>query len=246
MNSTRSNIRRKRPRIKKGGKLLIIYYNFPPVKVPGAVRIANFYREACKYFGAVHAITSANRYRLQQDPDLETGCRHITEVPAYDLRRLTLPKNKGNTPYLSGQQQKRPFVLFLRRLVNSFPLNILIGDGGAYYIWRGYQAGKKLVEQEGITHVFSTFRPYSDHIIAYLLKRRFPQLVWVADFRDLHVDPVLRNVLWPNFQKRCNRWVLRRADVVSTVSVFLYELCILELSTQASETPPRFLRHYGS
>jgi len=51
-----------------------------------------------------------------------------------------------------------------------------------------------------------------------LLKRRFPHLVWVADFRDLHVDPVLNNVVWPSFQKRCNRWVLRRADVVSTVS----------------------------
>lgn len=199
-------------------KLLIVYYNFPPVKVPGAVRISNFYREARKYFTEVHALTSANRYLLQQDHSLETHCPHIKEVPAWDLRRLTLRKKQSNTPYLSGNSTDRPLIAFFRRLINSFPFNILVGDGGAYYIWRGYQAGKRLVEKQGITHVFSTFRPYSDHIVAYLLKRRFPHLVWVADFRDLHVDPVLDNVVWPAFQKRCNRWVLRRADVVSTVS----------------------------
>ncbi|MCO6480257.1 MAG: hypothetical protein J5I94_26695 [Phaeodactylibacter sp.] len=199
-------------------KLLIIYYNFPPAKVPGAVRLHHFYRAALPYFEDIHVLATRNRRLFQQDPSLETGCRNIVEAPAWDLRRLTARKKAGNKPFVAPALKERPLVRWLRRLVDSFPFNILIGDGGLVYIFTGYIRTRKLIEREGITHVFSTFRPYSDHLIAHLLKRRFPHLYWIADFRDLHVDPVLQNTICPPFQRWCNRQVLRRADLVTTVS----------------------------
>lgn len=199
-------------------RLLIIYYNFPPVKVPGAVRAWHFYQEAIKHFGHVSVLTAANRRYFTQDPKLETGCVHIHEVPAWDARRLLACAGKDNRPYLSGKLKKRRGIRWAQRLLNSFPFNLLAGDGGAWYIWKGYQKGCQLVASEGTTHLFSTFRPYADHFIAYLLKRRFPHLVWVADFRDLHVDPSNPNTFWPSLQLRANRQILAKADLATTVS----------------------------
>lgn len=199
-------------------KLLILYYNFPPVKVPGAVRIHHFYQAALPWFERIYALAASNRRYFLQDPSLETGCRNIIEVPTWDLRRLMMKKKARNAPFVSSSLKERPIVRWARRLIDGFPFNILIGDGGLVYILLGYWRARHLIQQEGITHIFSTFRPYSDHLIAHLLKRRFPHLFWIADFRDLHIDPLRKNVFWPAFQRWCNRRILRRADLVTTVS----------------------------
>ncbi|MCO6492218.1 MAG: methyltransferase domain-containing protein [Phaeodactylibacter sp.] len=198
--------------------LLLIAYYFPPVRVVGAVRLYHFYREARKHFGQVQVLSSTNRLRMVQDESLQLEGVAATEVPAYDLRRLTLKKGSENTPHLSRRAKDNQISRFLRRLADSFPLNILLGDGGLAYILLAYWQGRRLVRKHRITHLFSSFRPYSDHLVAWLLKRRFPHLFWIADFRDLHVDPVRRNTLCPSFQRWCNRQILRRADLVTAVS----------------------------
>lgn len=199
-------------------RLLMVHYYFPPAHTAAGVRLGNFYREAQPYFSQTHVITSTNRRFFPQDPSLETGCRQITEIAAYDLRWLRHQLRRRPQPHLSASARRRPLVQLLQRLSQSFPSNLLIGDGGLYYLYRGYQEGCRLVRQHGITHLFSSYRPYADHLIAYWLKRRFPHLVWIADFRDLQVDPVLQHSFWPAFQWWCNRQVLKRAEVVSTVS----------------------------
>ncbi|MCB0579686.1 MAG: hypothetical protein KDD10_10310 [Phaeodactylibacter sp.] len=198
--------------------LLIIAYYFPPVRVVGAVRLYHVYRESQKHFGQVQVISSTNRLRMLPDESLRLEGAPVAEVPAYDLRRLTLKKGVQNAPYLRRRAKDGRISRFLRRLADSFPFNILLGDGGLIYILLAYRQGRRLVREHRITHLFSSFRPYSDHLVAWLLCRRFPHLFWIADFRDLHVDPVRRNTLCPPFQRWCNRRILRRADVVTAVS----------------------------
>lgn len=198
-------------------RLLIVYYNFPPVKVPGARRLKHIYEQSKQYFKTAQVITTANRKYFLQDPTLSTDAPlHL--IPTYDLRRLRQSFRKGTAAQLSTRQKRTWFYRFFIRLLDSFPFNILVGDGGLVYFLLGYRKGKHLVREQGITHLFSSFRPYSDHLIAYLLKRHFPHLHWTADFRDLHVDPANRNVLFPKLQQRINRAILRRADLVTTVS----------------------------
>lgn len=200
--------------------LLVIYYNFPPVKVPGALRVYHLCRTAVKYFDSVQALTTSNRRFFQQDKALQLPEIPLTEVPARDLRWFTTRrKTTGNRPFISSTVKESFWGRRLRRLVDSFPFNIIVGDGGLVYILRGYRAAKRLVRRDGITHLFSTFRPYSDHVIAFLLKRRFPHLVWIADFRDIHLDEKQGRQLygWP-LQIWFNRKVLAKADMVTTVS----------------------------
>jgi glycosyltransferase involved in cell wall biosynthesis len=188
------------------------------VKVPGAVRLGQVYQQSKNHFSQTSVLTTSNRRLYQQDTSLETDAELLYEVPAYDLRRFLLRFRTNNTVQVSTQTKKHYLYPTLSRLLDSFPLNILIGDGGLVYILKGYRKGKELVRKQGVTHLFSSFRPYSDHVIAYLLKRTFPQLCWVADFRDLHVDPANRNVLFPRFQKKLNQKLFCRANLLTTVS----------------------------
>ncbi|PHN01474.1 glycosyltransferase family protein [Flavilitoribacter nigricans] len=209
----------------KKPKLLIIYYNFPPVKVPGALRVHYICRLAPHYFSEVFAITTRNRCYFSTDPDLRVDEVDITEVPALDIRYLTTQRNvPNNQPFISGRTKRTFWGKRLRRWIDSFPFNILIGDGGLVYIIQGFLAGKRLVEKNGITHIFSTFRPYSDHVIAYLLKKRFQHIVWVADYRDLHLDEKNGRQLlfWP-LQVWFNKKMLTTADKITTVSSGLKE-----------------------
>lgn len=201
-------------------KLLVIYYNFPPVKVPGGVRVFHFCRAAAHHFGGVQALTSKNREFFQKDEGLQLDEVPITAVTTWDMRRLLAMRWRATKgPVVSSAAKSSVMGRLLKRLVDSFPFNMLIGDGGLVYILTGYRAAKRMVRQQGITHIFSTFRPYSDHMIAYLLKRRYPHLIWVADFRDLHLDEKHGRQLffWP-LQVWCNRKILSRADLVTTVS----------------------------
>jgi hypothetical protein len=197
-------------------KLLMINYYCPPVKAVGAVRVANLYRHARDYFGQVHMLTTSNQSIFQQE-EASLVYESVDYIPTLDFRRI-LRFFRKNVTYFSSQKKKHPIKKLLIRLIDSFPLNLLIGDGGLLYILAGYRKACQLVKEEGITHVFSSFRPYSDHAIAYLLKRRFPHLYWIADFRDVQVDPNRKNVLFPGFQHGCNREILKKADLLTSVS----------------------------
>ena len=199
--------------------LLMINYYFPPVHVVGAIRSFHFYQNSLSHFEDVHVFTTSSRKYFKQDPNLKIQIKNLHELPSYDLRSLYRTLKKQDSSHISATTKKHRFYPFFSRLLDSFPFNILIGDGGIFYIIKGYQKGKRLVRDQGITHLFSSFRPYSDHIIAYLLKRKYPQSFWIADFRDLHLDEKhgRRLWFWP-LQLKLNQLLLKRADILSTVS----------------------------
>ncbi len=205
-----------REKTTKQASLLMINYYFPPVKAVGAVRIGNFYKHALDYFQNIQVLTTSNQEIFQQEsesPEFES----VNFIPTFDFRRL-LSFFQKNVTYFSSQKKKHPLKKLIIRLIDSFPLNILIGDGGLIYILMGYLKARKLIKEQGITHIFSSFRPYSDHIIAYLLKLEFAHLFWIADFRDVQVDPNRKNILFPSFQHWCNKKILKKADLITSVS----------------------------
>lgn len=169
-----------------------------------------------KYFGAVHVITTANRNRLQQEPlDVQADSLHV--VPTLDYRTLANLGKKRRTHF--SEEKKKGWVRWVLNVNNSFPFNLLIGEGGLLYILCGFFQAALLIRRRQITHVYSSFMPYSDHVIAWLLSLVFPKkLTWIADFRDLHVDPIYRHVVWESFQHRVWRKLLSRASLVTTVS----------------------------
>lgn len=106
----------------------------------------------------------------------------------------------------------------LLRWRQAWPTLYFTDDGGPIYRRNAFSKAVELIEKEGITHLFSSFRPWSDHLIAARLKKRFPNLYWIADFRDLPVDSVRKDIGWPAVQRRFLHNQIKLADVVTAVS----------------------------
>jgi len=131
-----------------------------------------------------------------------------------DLRQFSA--GTGNT--LDANTKQQPLVRGLLRLRQAYPFLYLTDDGGPAYRKKAFAQAMELVESQGIKTIYSSFRPWTDHLVARRLKKKFPQLRWVADFRDLPVDPV-RNDLWfPALQRWWGKRILADATEVWAVS----------------------------
>lgn len=200
----------------KSGILQIAYY-FPPIKTVGTLRNIRFAQSAPKYWDKHFVLSTANTEVFDAE-NLAFPPANLIRVPSYDFRYLFWLLRRKKATYFNPVLKQKNSIRIVRRLLDGFPFNILLGDGGLWYILKGYRRAKALIQREGITHLYSSFRPLADHFLAYLLQRRFPHLIWIADFRDVPVDPLLRNVYWPRFQRWMLRKIFRRAQLLTTVS----------------------------
>lgn len=196
-------------------KLLVLAYKAPPVQTPGSQRIYHLVKELSTRFEAIWILESENNQHFKQDESLvlpETVQKYT--VPTNDLRS----RAGWQQSHLSQQQKKSAWYRYLAPMYHAYPFVSFTGDGGRTYIKQSIIRATKLIKEEGITHLFSSYRPWADHIIAYRLKRKFPKLIWIADFRDLAVDKVRRDVWWPWLQLRFQQRILKQASVVTSVS----------------------------
>ncbi|NRB54311.1 MAG: hypothetical protein HRU41_42075 [Saprospiraceae bacterium] len=201
-------------------KLLFIAYYAPPAQLTGNIRRYHLLKEFRIHFQQVLLLTSANGRLMRQDPSLEVDDLKIFSVPTIDLRRLyvLLKKKSQKSPTLSTRFKSSTTFLAFRKISESFPFNLLLDDGGCSYIWNAYYKAKALIKQQQIEYIFTSYRPTADLVVGMLLKREFPELTWIADFRDLPVDPIRKNTLFPKLQHSWYRHLLQRADLLTTVS----------------------------
>lgn len=201
-------------------RLLLIAYRFPPAQVASSTRLSNFYREALAVFDEVVVLTSDLHDIWTRDPQLEEPpSTTLFKVPTRDHRwwkHHFFPDQSPNS--YSKTSKSSGLSSYLALAKESRPFHLLIGDGGMTYIRKGIQKGKELVQKFEITHLFSSYRPLADHQIAARILQDFPHLHWMADFRDLHIDPYRKNVLLAQWQLNRNRKMLTSATCISTVS----------------------------
>lgn len=194
---------------------LVISYSFPPLKST-TYRTFYIFHELKKHSEKTYLITSKNRRLVAKNTDLLPTEDGIIEARTFDYRTIRLFRSK-NTNLGEHKKEGSPSI-WAYKLLNSFPFNVLFGEGGLVYILHGFVLGKRLLRKSNDALILSSFRPYSDHVIAFLLKLWFPKAKWVADFRDLHLDPQLKETYFPRFQAWCNSLLLSKADIVTTVS----------------------------
>lgn len=190
--------------------ILFLAYYFPPIKSIGIWRNYYLSQEARKYFNQVYIITTNNQKLFEQE-ELNLEGLDISIVPTFDYRTL-----KGTKKLSFQEEQKQTYLTSLAiKCLNSFPVSFIIGEGGILYILSGYNKSKTLILKNEITHIYSSYRTIADHVIAYLLKRRFKQIHWTCDFRDLPVDPVYRNYLFKKLQEKVLSKLLSKADLIT-------------------------------
>ena len=160
------------------------------------------------YFNKVHVLTNKANYWPEGINLIELKVDSIRE----SVRR------QRNGKILDEEQKQKPWAKTAIKALKSFPSNLILSEVHLGYITKALNILPGIIKKENITHIFSSSPPYGDHYIARILKKQMPHLTWIADFRDLHVEPVYQDVFMPKFQQRIEKKVLKRADLVTTVS----------------------------
>ncbi len=137
------------------------------------------------------------------------------ELPTKDYRSSG---RQTNSNHFSESKKQSWFRQLAIKAINSFPFLPIVGEGGRQYITTGIKEGRKFLNQNPKAIIYSSFRPYADHLIAHKLKKEFPNCLWIADFRDLHLDPLYKHFIFEKRQIEVNKRILNQADLVTTVS----------------------------
>jgi hypothetical protein len=202
-------------------KILFFSYYFPPIQSIATRRNFNIAQSFQKKKSKIFVFTTQNNRFLPKNEENTEGVI-IQSVFTFDYRTLVhwlSGKKEKKDTHFAEQTKQNPIVQFFAvRLLNSFPFNLLFHEGGIIYTLICFFKATQLIKEEKITHIYSSFRPYSDHFTAYLLKIFFPKLYWIADFRDLHIEPQYRHIVFEPFQHWCNKQILKKANIVTTVS----------------------------
>src|SRR5680860_294261 len=202
----------------EGKNILFIYYKFPPIKGIGTLRNVKFYQSLKKVSRKVFVATTTNRHFLPQDT-FRYEEKDVLEIPTFDFRTIYhyLTGGEGSLMVSQDKSPQKWLPLWKERLKKSI-VSRYFDEGGSYFVYHGMKQCSKLIEQEKIDVVVSSYLPYDAHKLAYRLKKKYPHLYWVADYRDFFSDPMLRSS--PGFSQRQKKHskLLPQADEVTTVS----------------------------
>jgi hypothetical protein len=169
--------------------VLLVTYSFPPVGGTGVMRAASLARYLPAEGIRLDVLTARNASAVGSDPSL------LREIPAEVAvhRTLTLDLPFGIKKWIkrliagskppSGQAvspaaSSKPH--FLKRVIQD----ILQPDPQVTWLPVLARAARRIVRKRKIELVLITVPPFSSVLLAEKLRKEFPQLAIVVDFRD--------------------------------------------------------------
>lgn len=201
-----------------GKNILFIYYKFPPIKGIGTLRNVKFYRSLKKVARKVFVATTSNRHFLPRDT-FQYEEKDVLEIPTFDFRTIYhyLTGDQGSLMVTQDKSPQKWLPLWKERFKKSMVARYF-DEGGSVFVRSGFKRCSQLIEQEQIDVIISSYLPFDAHKLAYRLKKKYPHIYWVADYRDFFSDPMLRSS--PGFNQRQEQHIklLSLADEITTVS----------------------------
>lgn len=144
--------------------LLYIANEFPPLGGSGIQRSLKFVKYLSALGEKVTVISKDDQDSLQ-DPTMTAEIPKNVKV--YRLKPCSIINKKGLLKY--------PYKLLSK---------IISPDYEHFWQKKNMDTVRNIVKKENIGTVISSSFPYSSHIMAMELKKSFPELIWIADFRD--------------------------------------------------------------
>ncbi|HUR32039.1 MAG TPA: hypothetical protein VMZ69_11455 [Saprospiraceae bacterium] len=193
-------------------RFLFYLYYYPPLPGTAPKRNHQISSEISKRVSFSQIFTSAIiKNEVVQQPD-----DAVITIKALDYRKILRKRSKNGA--LPEEQKEGKKMQWLIKLINTFPVNILAGEGGIFYFMSLLRRGQRSIRDNKITHLYSSYRPFTDHYAAFILKRRNPHLFWIADFRDLIIDPHYGHLFYPENHHFFFKRIFGKANLLTTVS----------------------------
>lgn len=212
-------------------RVLIVTYYWPPSGGSGVQRWLKFVKYLDRLGWETYVVAPENPSFTTQDPSLLADVPVQTEVlklPIWEpynafhrLSSLFGGKASGTSDFISTTKKKSTF----GRLANWVRGNMFIPDPRVFWVRPVTTFLSDFIQSNHIDKIITTGPPHSVHLIGLRLKKKYPSLKWVADFRDPWSEWDLLDTLDLTAPARrrhqtLERRVLEQADRVITIAPF--------------------------
>ncbi len=215
--------------------LLAIMYYFPPMGSVCVNRTFPFLSGLVDRGFKTHVLQAGNQVIPNQQTYDLSKFEQIISIPNYDYRWIKKKffRQVHGNPLSSEFGRFSPAFYYLESPVGAMTL----GEGGGYYSVKAYRQAVRLIKKYPIQYLYTSYRPLSDMLTAYYLKKKFPHLIWVADMRDHYLRYDIKNYISKERRIAYFRKILGRADKIFTVSNGIAQKMESELKKEVKVIP---------
>ncbi|WP_370897037.1 glycosyltransferase family 4 protein [Chryseobacterium gossypii] len=168
-------------------KILIITYYWPPAGGPGVQRWLKFAKYLPDFGWEPVIYTPENpSYPLLDESLLKDVPENIATVRTkiWEPYQLAEKLNKSNKKYKAGQFDVGENQNWKSRLSIWIRGNFFIPDARVFWVRPSVRFLEQYLKEHKINMVVTSGPPHSLHLIGLNLKKKLPDLKWIADFRD--------------------------------------------------------------
>jgi glycosyltransferase involved in cell wall biosynthesis len=232
-------------------RILLISYLFPPAGGIGVQRALSLARYLPQCGFEVHVLSAANAAAPVRDPAL---CQRIPEkvkqhhaftpeIPFwvrhtiwnYLSRDTSATKGvrqaQNTNAVFSDQQRSAGVKSFATRAIRR----ILSPEPEVLWAPFAIRRAKQVVRKHGIDVVMVTAPPFSSFLVGNALKRSFPSLKYVADFRDEWISFYLKD-----FEFQSSDYTRQKAIAIERQTIESADLVVAVAQTSLQEIKSRY------
>jgi glycosyltransferase involved in cell wall biosynthesis len=215
--------------------VLVLAYYFPPLGLSGVQRIAKFVKYLPDNGWSPTVLTAEPGGYFAFDEDLlqEVSSRHI---PVHSTGSLDPTRVFGKSKSVKLPSEGR------RQLLSTLSQWVFLPDNKVGWMPFAYRQAAKLLRGGGFDAILSTAPPYSSHLVAARLARKF-RLPLVLDYRDdwlgnpRHVYPTgLHRSAHAALERRAGG----QADAIVTINPIIAEAIYERLGVPVTVIPQGF------
>jgi len=211
-------------------KVLIITYYWPPSGGSGVQRWLKFAKYLTRLGWEPYVFTPENPSFTIKDESLEKDVSNTIEVirfPIWEpyqaffkIQRLLGKKEIKPTDFIAAGKKS-----FFQSVSSWIRGNFFIPDARVFWVKPSVTFLTDFIKSNYIEKIITTGPPHSIHLIGQRLKKKMPEIMWVADFRDPWSEWDLLDTLsltsWARSKhQKLERSVLSEADRVITIAPY--------------------------
>jgi glycosyltransferase involved in cell wall biosynthesis len=221
-------------------RILIISYLFPPIGGIGVQRALSLakYLPQCGF--EVYVLKGGNAGGPVMDPDLVRQIPPAVtvyqafspEIP-FGIRQKLWSKLKGGG---AGASTANSAGFSWKRLLGNTARRIMSPEPEILWVPFAVRKARRIIKRHRIDVVLVTVPPFSALVAGTTLKRQFPSLLLVSDFRDEWLTFYLKD-----FEFQSSDYTRRRAEAIEREAVYRSDLVVAVNRSSCHEIRRRYM-----
>lgn len=215
--------------------VLIISYSYPPYNAPAALRPYALAKYLNKSKFKVTVITCGNPETiLGFDPEFDNSLNDVTLIKIdsfYGLNSFNL-KVATHRNYFDKVKYK------IKKIAIKIINKTVIPDTSIYWYSAVVSFFKRNINfLRDVDYVFSTSPIFTNHLIGHHIKRKHPNIKWLADFRDYHyIENWQKRIHFKSlFHRKFEQKIIRCTDQLCFITPSMQEVYAQNYPTCASK-----------